>query len=362
MRSYINNSVSRGISISPVVSKVFEHCILDRYSRYFVSNESQFGFKKGSGCRDAIFSVRSVVDNFVKHNSTVNLCALDLTKAYDKMNHQGLFIRLMEKNIPCQILLIIENWFKNSSTCVRFGNLFSNFFTMQCGVRQGGVLSPYLFATYIDTVIERVKALNVGCKLKLANFSILVYADDILLISPTVTALQTLLTYCENELLAIDMHINPKKCFCIRFGPDYSIKPKCIQTIAGVDLSWVNEVRYLGMHFCSKRTFTCTIHSSKCSFYMAFNAIFGKIGGIASEETILHLLRVKCLPILLYSIEAISLKKQQMNSLQFAIQSCFSKIFKTKSNEILMNAMIILDSLKLMTSSNGGVKTFLKKN
>ena len=95
---------------------------------------------------------------------------------------------------------------------------------------------------------------------------------------------------------------------------------------------------------------------------MAFNAIFGKIGGIASEETILHLLRVKCLPILLYSIEAISLKKQQMNSLQFAIQSCFSKIFKTKSNEILMNAMIILDSLKLMTSSNGGVKTFLKKN
>ena len=132
------------------------------------------GFKKGSGCRDAIFSLRSVVDHFTERNSTVNLCALDLTKAFDKMNHQGLFIRLMEKNIPYQILLILENWFKHGSTCVQYGNLFSDFFVMQCGVRKSGVLSPYLFVVYIDTVIEKVKLMNLGCRLTLANLSILV--------------------------------------------------------------------------------------------------------------------------------------------------------------------------------------------
>ena len=43
----------RGISISPVVSKVFEHCILARYEKFFTTSDNQFGFKKRSGCRPA---------------------------------------------------------------------------------------------------------------------------------------------------------------------------------------------------------------------------------------------------------------------------------------------------------------------
>ena len=51
-------------------------------------------------CAYAIFSLRSVVDYYVKCGSTINMRALDLTKAFDKMNHHGLFIKLMEKRIP----------------------------------------------------------------------------------------------------------------------------------------------------------------------------------------------------------------------------------------------------------------------
>jgi len=86
----------RGISISPTISKVFEHCILDRHCEFVVTSDNQFGFKKRSSCAHAIFSLRSVVDYYVKCGSTINICALDLTKAFDKMKHHGLFIKLVE--------------------------------------------------------------------------------------------------------------------------------------------------------------------------------------------------------------------------------------------------------------------------
>ena len=54
-----NKSVScldvRGIAISSILSKVFEHCIRDRYNSFFSNNDNQFGFKKSVGCSQAIF-------------------------------------------------------------------------------------------------------------------------------------------------------------------------------------------------------------------------------------------------------------------------------------------------------------------
>jgi len=74
---------SRGISISPVISKIFEHCILNRYRDYFKTSDNQFGFKQGSICAHALY--------YVNCGSTINICALDLSKASDNMSHHGLF-------------------------------------------------------------------------------------------------------------------------------------------------------------------------------------------------------------------------------------------------------------------------------
>jgi len=101
----------RAISISPILSKIFEQCIFKKYSKFFNSSQNQFGFKKGSSCSYAIYSVRKVVDYYVNGGSTVNVCLLDLSKAFDKMNHSALFIKLMDRLIPVQVLSILENWF-----------------------------------------------------------------------------------------------------------------------------------------------------------------------------------------------------------------------------------------------------------
>ena len=91
------------------------------------------------------------------------VCSLDLSKAFDKMNHHGLFIKLMERHLPNSILSILERWFAISVTCVKWCDKFSAFFNLSCGGRQGGVLSPYLFACFIDSVVDKVKSSGVGC-------------------------------------------------------------------------------------------------------------------------------------------------------------------------------------------------------
>ena len=182
----------RGISISSIISKIFEKCILDRYQRFFETSDCQFGFKKGIGCSHAIFSVKNVVDKFVNNGSTVNLCALDMSKAYDRMSHHGLFIKLMDRMIPNDILSTLEYWFSICSTCVRWAHCYSDFFGLKCGVRQGGVLSPYLFSVFIDDIFDTVHKTRYGCHFGSVHFSIFLYADDIMLIAPSVTALQQL--------------------------------------------------------------------------------------------------------------------------------------------------------------------------
>ena len=114
----------------------------------FQHSDHQFGFKKNLGCRDAIYSVRNVIETFTSNGSTVNVCALDLSKAFDRMNYFALFIKLIKRKIPVELLNVLETWFSVSVTCVKWNGHMSHFFSLVVGVRQGGVLSTLLFAVF----------------------------------------------------------------------------------------------------------------------------------------------------------------------------------------------------------------------
>ena len=73
------------------------------------------------------------------------------------------------------------------------------------------MLSPYLFAIYIDSLVERVQTYGYGCYLRSICISIILYADGVLLLAPSVSSLQLILAVCEKELHRLDMMINVKK-------------------------------------------------------------------------------------------------------------------------------------------------------
>jgi hypothetical protein len=325
----------RGISISPIISKVFELAILDRYAPYFSTSDHQFGFKKHTSTMHAIYCVRNVVESFTNNGSTVNVCALDLSKAFDRMNHYALLIKLIDRKLPNKVLSILESWFSISVTCARWMGKQSHFFRLLAGVRQGGVLSPVLFSIYIDDLVYEIIKADTGCYISSICVSIFLYADDILLVSPTVTGLQSLLNICESELVKLDMRVNTNKSMCIRFG--HRFKEPCAELTSnqGGTIKWVSSCRYLGIYFVSGLTFKCSFDHAKSKFFRAFNALYSKVGRTASEEVVLSLLHAKCLPILLYGIEACPLMSRDKQSMEFSITRLFMKIFRTSSPVIV---------------------------
>ena len=149
-------------------------------------------------------------------------------------------------------------------------------FKICLGVRQGSVLSPFLFAIYLDDLADR--------RSNGRRSYIILYADDILLLSSSLCELQDLLHACEQELKWLDMSINIGKSGCMRIGPRFRIQCSTISTSNGDSLPWVNELRYLGIYLTRYRVFRRSLDQAKRTYYRALNAIFGKVGRVALEE------------------------------------------------------------------------------
>jgi len=104
------------------------------------------------------------------------------------------------------------------------------------------------------------------------------------------------------------MAINTKKSSCIRVGPRYKSECSNIVNSSNTKLEWCDTVRYLGVYITSSSVFSCCFRHSKQAVYRCFNAIFGKVGKIASDEVIIELFKKKCLSLLLYGTEACPMK------------------------------------------------------
>ena len=118
------------------------------------------------------------------------------------------------------------------------------------GVRQGSVLSPFLFALYLDDLSKLGSSFKSCC--------MILYADDILILSPSLSQLEHLLHACESELALLDMAINFSKSCCIRVGPRCDKSCANISSKTGSNILWVTKMRYLGVYFVQSRYLKCS--------------------------------------------------------------------------------------------------------
>ena len=162
--------------MSPVISKVFENVILLKFGHHLSSSCYQFGFKKSYGCRDVLYNLKNIVNHYTNQGSTVNLCTLDISKAFDRVNVFSLITKLISCKLPKFIIEIIMIWYNKNVICVKWNNVFSNFVSLSHGVRQGGVLSPYFWSLVVDDMLYELNNSGFGCKYKGFPIAALMYA------------------------------------------------------------------------------------------------------------------------------------------------------------------------------------------
>ena len=127
---------------------------------------------------------------------------------------------------------------------------------------------------YINDIISGVEEQNVGCIIGFVPICIILYADDILLLAPSVNALQLLLHTCEIGLRKLDFYINSAKSVCIRIGRRFCNSRRNLITIDGHHLIWADSIRYLGVYILYARSFQCSFDVAKRKFYGAFNVCY----------------------------------------------------------------------------------------
>ena len=330
-RSDTNNY--RGITISPIISKVFEHILKNMFLDHLTTSQYQFGFKKRSSTVHALHCLRETVTYYVNNDSRFFCTFLDASKAFDRLVHSGLFLKLMERKVPLKFLNVIIQWYSDLRCRVKWGDEFSEWFFISAGVRQGGILSPDFYSVYVDDLILRLKNSKKGCYF-LDNFAAaLFYADDMAILAPSMRGLSSLLKICGEYCDEWDICLNAKKSKNLYFGKRIDISQFAPVELNGKTIDWVDEWVYLGVSLKSAKSFDCSIKERVKKFYRCANSIF-RIDGKSNDTVMLHLVESHCVPILTYAIEVVQvINHDERRQLRVAYNSLFRKIFNYRWSE-----------------------------
>ena len=215
--SNVNNY--RPIALVTVASKILEIILLEMLTPYLNTTDNQFGFKKGHPTDHCIFALKNVIQYYKSNNSPVYSCFLDASKAFDRVNHWTLFRKLLNRGVPVILIRILLYWYRTQTFCIKWGSTTSEFFNVSNGVRQGGILSPYLFIVYIDDLSNMLNSAGIGCHIHSCCINHVFYANDICGIAPSPSGLQGLLNICAKFGLENYVEYNPIKSLCMVFKP-----------------------------------------------------------------------------------------------------------------------------------------------
>ena len=284
----------RPIALANCFSKLFEAILRDKLLVYLNTCVNQFGYKRKTGTDFCLYTFKEIIDRYNNANSNVYCCFLDASKAYDRVSHKTIFNMLVVRNVPLIFIRLLAYWYKHQTLAVKWGTCISECFSVSNGVRQGSVLSPYLFCIYVDKISECLNCAGIGCKIKNLLINHLFYADDLVLFSPSSRGLQTLLNICNKCALDLDIIFNETKCKVMVFKT--AMFRKCINPIFYLgqhDLKECISYKYLGHFITENRSDDCDIARQCRSIYAKGNSLIRKFHS-CSDEVKVTLFKAHC--------------------------------------------------------------------
>lgn len=329
-RAKDNNSIDnlRPITISDGLAIILEKILLDEIEKAYPNHPKQFGFKANSSCQHAVWVLRELVSfNKRKHKRTL-ICAIDASKAFDKVNRLNLWAKLINKIEPF-LLRCLMNYYSVSKAIVYVGNNYSNTFETSIGVKQGGPLSPRLFCAYMEELIELLDKDKSGVTIGNCKINNMFYADDIILIANKISDLNRLLSITTEYGNSFEIKFNPEKTNCMKINNYKKYNEDQEAVFDGKVIKNTNTIKYLGIQVNEKLHTKAHLDIRIKSTIIRYNEMekCGLESDILESEIKTLYYKTFIRPILYHGLDILNLSKMHMRSIQILESTMVKSMF-----------------------------------
>ena len=212
----------RGITLLSIPGKVFARILLERMKEAIDKKlrEEQAGFRKGRSTTDQIASLRIIIEQSLEWNSPLLVNFIDYEKAFDSVDRETLWKIMRHYGIPSKIVELIKEMYDGTSCKVIHDGMLSESFKIKTGVRQGCLLSPFLFILVVDWLMkEIVKGRRNGVQwTPFTQLDDLDYADDLALISHRKDQMQAKTSDLDKLSRSVGLQIHAGKSKVLRMS------------------------------------------------------------------------------------------------------------------------------------------------
>ena len=157
--------------------KLYDLVIMSLFRENLYFDDLQFGYQTDVSTSMCTWLATETISHFQRNGSEVFGCLMDMSKAFDTVQHSCLFQKLLDQGVPSVIVRFILVSYENQVANVRWNNEYSRYFTIKNGVKQGAILSAVLYCVYTNELFAKLRRLKIGCHVNKTYVGV----DDLLL-------------------------------------------------------------------------------------------------------------------------------------------------------------------------------------